>query len=56
MGLTARPVGAYVIKDGTVTWEPAFDLSRVVLRGQLVGVVALLSLPWIARAVRRPRR
>jgi uncharacterized spore protein YtfJ len=56
VGLTARPVGAYVIKDGTVTWEPAFDLSRVVLRGQLVGVVALLSLRWIVRALRRPRR
>jgi len=56
VGLSARPVGAYVIKDGTVTWEPAFDLSRVVFRGQLVGLVALLTLAWVVRARRRPRR
>ena len=56
VGLTARPVGAYVIKDGSVTWEPAFDLSRVVLRGQLVGMLALVSLRWVARALRRGRR
>ncbi len=24
-GLRARPVGAYVIKDGEVTWKPAVD-------------------------------
>jgi len=56
VGLSARPVGAYVIKDGTVTWEPAFDLSRVVFRGQLVGLVALLTLAWVVRARRRSRR
>jgi len=56
VGLTARPVGAYVIKDDTVTWQPAFDLSRVVLGGQLVGVVALLTLRWIVRARRGSRR
>jgi len=55
-GLIARPVGAYVIKDGMVSWEPAFDLTRVVLRGQLVGAVALLSLRWVVRALRRSRR
>jgi hypothetical protein len=32
------------------------DLSRVIFRGQLVGVVALLTLGWIVRARRRARR
>ena len=26
-GLRARPVGAYVIKDGEVTWKPAIDAA-----------------------------
>jgi uncharacterized spore protein YtfJ len=56
VGLVARPVGAYVIKDGMVSWQPAFDLSRVVFRGQLVGMVAVLTVGWIVRAFRRSRR
>jgi uncharacterized spore protein YtfJ len=44
MGLSARPVGAYVIRDGRVVWKPAFDFTRIVLRGQLIGFAALLVL------------
>jgi uncharacterized spore protein YtfJ len=29
-GLRARPVGAYVIKNGDVTWKPAIDPGRVI--------------------------
>jgi uncharacterized spore protein YtfJ len=29
-GLRARPVGAYVIKNGDVTWKPAIDPSRLI--------------------------
>jgi uncharacterized spore protein YtfJ len=32
-GLHARPVGAYVIRDGEVEWEPAVDVSRIALAG-----------------------
>ena len=32
-GLQARPVGAYVIRDGEVEWEPAVDVSRIALAG-----------------------
>ena len=28
-GLRARPVGAYVIKNGEVTWKPAIDPMRL---------------------------
>ena len=44
LGLSARPVGVYVIRDGKVSWSPAVDVTRVILGGQLVGVVALLTL------------
>ncbi|MGD9529048.1 spore germination protein GerW family protein [Pseudonocardia sp.] len=43
-GLGVRPVGAFVLRDGTVTWRPAVDVNRVILGGQLVAVVALLVL------------
>ena len=41
-GLTARPVGAYVIRGGEVSWQPAFDLTRTILGCQLLGLAALL--------------
>jgi uncharacterized spore protein YtfJ len=30
-GVAARPIGAYVIRDGQVSWRPAVDLNRVLL-------------------------
>jgi uncharacterized spore protein YtfJ len=38
-GLAARPIGAYVIQDGSVRWRPAVDVNRVLL---LVAAVVLL--------------
>ncbi|MEP6693448.1 MAG: spore germination protein GerW family protein [Chloroflexota bacterium] len=49
-GLSARPVGAWVIKDGDVTWRPAIDLNRTIFMGQLVGIVMFLSLRSILTA------
>jgi uncharacterized spore protein YtfJ len=48
----AEPVGAFVIRNGEVEWKPVFDLSGTVRRGQLVGVVALLVLLAVIRALR----
>ena len=41
-GLSARPVGAYVIRGEEVTWRPAIDLNRVILGCQLLGLVAIV--------------
>jgi uncharacterized spore protein YtfJ len=43
-GVKARPVGVYVVKDGQVTWQPALDLTRVILAGQFIGLVAILTV------------
>jgi uncharacterized spore protein YtfJ len=43
-GLRARPVGAYVIKDGEVRWEPALDLNRIILGAQVVAIFFFLVL------------
>ncbi|GAA2728693.1 spore germination protein GerW family protein [Cellulomonas aerilata] len=52
-GVRVRPVGVYVLDDAGVHWRPALDLNRVVLGGQLVGMVVVVAL---ARALRRRRR
>ncbi|WP_460849531.1 spore germination protein GerW family protein [Phytohabitans suffuscus] len=55
-GVSSRPVGAFVIKDGTVRWRPAIDVNRVILGGQLVAIVALLTLRAVLKTHRRRRR
>jgi uncharacterized spore protein YtfJ len=49
-GLSARPAGAWVIKDGDATWRPAIDLNRTIFMGQLVAIVMFLSLRSIVTA------
>jgi len=51
LGITARALGVYVIKDDKVSWRPAVDLNKVILGAQLVAVTALL----VARAVSKAR-
>src|SRR3954454_21116330 len=46
--LTARPVGAYVLKDGEVSWQPAVDVNRIVLVAVLGWVVAARMLARVA--------
>lgn len=44
-GVAARPVGAYVIEDGKVRWDPVVDPTRLVLQVILavLGVAFLLG-------------
>lgn len=51
-GIIARPVGVYRIENGKVTWEPALDLTRVIVTGQIVAIVFLL----VVRSILRKRR
>jgi uncharacterized spore protein YtfJ len=52
-GVMARPVGAYVIRDGEVRWEPAMDINRTAMMGMLTGIVALLVLRSVIKALAR---
>jgi uncharacterized spore protein YtfJ len=52
-GLTAKPVGAYVIKDGKVRWEPAIDVNRLVATAGAVAIAALFVTLRIVKAQRR---
>jgi len=40
-GVSARTVGAFVVKDGAVSWKPAVDVTRIVV---VCGLVALAYL------------
>ena len=52
-GVTARPVGVFVVEGDNVRWMPSIDVGRIVLGGQLVAVVAVLTLGRILRHRRR---
>ncbi|MEU4831409.1 spore germination protein GerW family protein [Streptosporangium sp. NPDC023615] len=50
-GAGAGGAGVFVIRDGEVRWQPAIDYNKIIIGGQIVAVVALLTL----RAFARPR-
>ena len=52
-GVAARPVGAYVIRDGEVVWRPAVDVNRLVLGWQVVSVLGLLVAWAVGRRLAR---
>jgi uncharacterized spore protein YtfJ len=54
-GVTARPVGAYVIRNGELSWEPAIDATRLGTLGMVTAIVALLVIRSIAKAIFRKR-
>jgi uncharacterized spore protein YtfJ len=54
-GVTATPAGVFVVKDGDVRWQPAVDVNRIVVGGQIVAVVLLLTLRAIFKRRRRRR-
>jgi uncharacterized spore protein YtfJ len=54
-GIGGRPVGAFVVRNGEVTWQPAVDVTRIVLGGQIVAIVGLLTLRALFGRRRRHR-
>ena len=54
-GMNARPVGAFIVREGELSWRPAVDVTRIVLGGQLVAIVALLTLRSIVKARAKAR-
>ncbi len=62
-GLAGSPAGAWVVKEGEVTWKPAVDVTKVVLLGELTAIVGLLAWRSVRVAqtrkvimIRRPQR
>lgn len=55
MGMGAKPAGAFVIEGDHVSWRPAIDVNKAILGGQIVAMVALLTLRSIYRARAKSR-
>jgi hypothetical protein len=49
MGLRARPIGAFEIRDGKTTWKAAIDWDRVILRTQLMCLALYVGRAWLRR-------
>jgi uncharacterized spore protein YtfJ len=48
-GFDAKPAGVFVINGGSVSWQPALDVTRIVIGGQVVAVVVALVVRSILR-------
>ena len=48
-GLGARPVGAYVITDGKVRWEPAVDVNRIATQALATAATVAVLFAWARR-------
>lgn len=55
MSLSAKPVGAFVVRGSDVSWRPALDLNRIVLGGQVVAIFALMVLRGLVKQQSRRR-
>jgi uncharacterized spore protein YtfJ len=49
-GLGARPVGAFVVKDGNVAWVPAVDANRILTMLTVLIAILAISRSRVARA------
>jgi hypothetical protein len=49
VGRLGPPAGAYVIRGDKIGWEPAIDVNRAILGGQIVAIVLLLVLRSILK-------
>jgi uncharacterized spore protein YtfJ len=55
-GADARPAGVFVISGENVSWQPAVDLNRIVLGGQVAFAIGLIVAGLVVRDRLRRRR
>lgn len=55
-GTRVKPVGVYAIRDGQVSWQPAIDVNRAIIGGQIVVAAAIVAYACVRRARHRARR
>ena len=62
-GIAGSPTGAWIVKEGEVTWKPAIDATKVLVLGELTAIVGLFAWRSVRVAqtrkvitIRRPQR
>ena len=48
-GVSARPAGAYIVREGQVNWQPAVDVNRAIAIGGAVAIFFLLTIRSLAK-------
>jgi uncharacterized spore protein YtfJ len=48
-GVGVKPLGVYAVRDGQVSWQPAVDVMRIVLGGQLLALAVILTVRSILK-------
>ncbi|WP_194816876.1 spore germination protein GerW family protein [Nocardia sp. XZ_19_385] len=47
-GLGGKPVGAYVVHNGKLTWHPAIDVNAIIETAGKVLIAGILAFAWVA--------
>lgn len=50
-GLSGRPVGSWAIRDGEAKWQPAVDVTRLVMMANITAIAFFVSR-WLVVRVR----
>jgi uncharacterized spore protein YtfJ len=50
LGLSAKPLGVFVIQEGKVSWRPAVDVNKAILGGMAVMVAAIVAAGVLVKA------
>jgi uncharacterized spore protein YtfJ len=54
-GVSAKPAGAWIIRNGEVEWTPAIDATRIASLAMVVAIVFLWTVRSFAKANSRAR-
>ncbi|HLS24415.1 MAG TPA: spore germination protein GerW family protein [Beutenbergiaceae bacterium] len=55
-GTRVKPLGVYSVRDGKVTWQPAIDVNRAIIGGQVVMAVFIVAFACLRRVRHKARR
>jgi uncharacterized spore protein YtfJ len=48
-GVAAKGLGVFVVKDGNVSWQPALDVTKLAIGGQVFALAFILVVRSILR-------
>jgi uncharacterized spore protein YtfJ len=52
-GLSTKPAGVFVVRNGRVSWRPSVDVNKIVMGGQILAGITVLAVRSILRSRHR---